>query len=152
MKLEIELDLNNIDYDSINNQILEKLSGMDIAEIYQINQVVGSTIRGRVDDIINEYFRNGYGWGNLSSNARSDVNDVIRKNIEEIVKPMIDEAFSKFTTGELEGIIYHLIPNVMVNMLTNGMRDFIQNSFYGHDAQLLQQATDLIEHRLSRNY
>lgn len=35
MKLEIELDLNKIDYDSINNQILEKLSGMDIAEIYQ---------------------------------------------------------------------------------------------------------------------
>lgn len=61
MKLEIELDLNKIDYDAINNQILEKLSGMDIAEIYQINQVVGSAIRGRVDDIINEYFRDGYG-------------------------------------------------------------------------------------------
>jgi hypothetical protein len=152
MKLEIELDLNKIDYDSINQQILDKLSNMDIAEVYQINQVVGSAIRGRVDEIINDYFRNGYGWGNLSSNARTDMNEVIKANIEETVKPMIQEAFSKFTPGELEGIIYHLIPNVMVNMLTNGMRDFIQNSFYGHDAQLLEQAHNLIEDRLRRNY
>ena len=152
MKLGIELDLNKIDYDSINKQILDKLSDMDIAEVYQINQVVGSAIRGRVDDIINDYFRNGYGWGSLSSNARTDVNDVIKANIEETVKPMIEEAFNKFAPGELEGIIYRLIPNVMINLMTTGMRDYIQNSFYGHDANLLQQATDLIENRLRRNY
>ena len=152
MKLEIELDLNKIDYDSINQQILEKLSYMDIAEVYQINQVVGSAIRGRVDDIINEYFRDGYGWGDLSRNARSDVNEIIKENIEETVKPMVQDAFNKFAPGELEGIIYRLIPNVMVNMVTNGMRDFIQNSFYSHDAQLLEQATVMIEDKLRRNY
>lgn len=148
MKLEIELDLNKIDYESINQQIYDRLSDMDIAEVYQINQVVGSAIRGRVDDIINEYFRNGYGWGNLSSNARSDVSEVIRENIQETVKPMVEEAFSKFAPGELESIIYRLIPNVMVNLMVTGMRDTIQNSFYSHEAQILNQATELIESRL----
>lgn len=148
MKLEIELDLNKIDYESINQQIYNRLSDIDITEVYQINQVVGSAIRGRVDDIINDYFRNGYGWGNLSSNARSDVNEVIRENIQEAVKPMVEEAFNKFAPGELESIIYRLIPNVMVNLMVTGMRDTIQNSFYSHEAQILNQATELIESRL----
>lgn len=148
MKLEIELDLNKIDYESINQQVYDRLSDMDIAEVYQINQVVGSAIRGRVDDIINEYFRNGYGWGNLSSNARSDVSEVIRENVQETVKPMVEEAFSKFAPGELESIIYRLIPNVIVNLMVTGLRDNIQTSFYGHDAQLLQQATEIFEHRM----
>lgn len=148
MKLEIELDLNKIDYESINQQIYDRLSDMDITEVYQINQVVGSAIRGRVDDIINEYFRNGYGWGNLSPNARSDVSEVIRENVQETVKPMIEEAFSKFAPGELESIIYRLIPNVIVNLMVTGLRDNIQASFYGHDAQLLQQATEIFEHRM----
>ena len=37
MKLEIELDLNKIDYDAINKQIAEKVAELNIKEEYQRN-------------------------------------------------------------------------------------------------------------------
>ena len=37
MQLTIDLDLNKIDYDSINKQIMDKISAMNVADMYQIS-------------------------------------------------------------------------------------------------------------------
>lgn len=59
MKLEIELDLNKIDYDAINKQIAEKIAALDIKEIYdvesKINSKITNLIKQEVDESYNSY-------------------------------------------------------------------------------------------------
>ena len=66
MKLEIELDLNKIDYDAINKQIQEKIEAIDIQKEYDID----SRIRERISNIVynkvdigyNDYIDNFWIW------------------------------------------------------------------------------------------
>ena len=61
MKLEIELDLNKIDYDAINKQIAEKVAELNIKEEYdiesKINNKITSIVNKDVDDSYNSYIR-----------------------------------------------------------------------------------------------
>ena len=59
MKLEIELDLNKIDYDAINKQIQNKIKEMDLNTVYSINSKINNTVRVEVESEIESYFRGG---------------------------------------------------------------------------------------------
>ena len=48
MKLEIELDLNKIDYDAINKQIAEKVAELNIKETYDIESKINTKINNKI--------------------------------------------------------------------------------------------------------
>ena len=56
MKLEIELDLNKIDYDAINKQIAEKVAELNIKEEYDIE----SKISNKITSIVNKEVDDSY--------------------------------------------------------------------------------------------
>ena len=95
MKLEIELDLNKIDYDAINKQIQEKINDMDLNKMYQIDREISDTINERVKIIVKEYLcRNRWvSDGELNSNAVQLVREEVRCKFQERVNPFINDIF-----------------------------------------------------------
>lgn len=59
MKLEIELDLDKIDYDAINKQIAEKVAALNLKEEYdiesKINNKITSMVNKEVEQSYNSY-------------------------------------------------------------------------------------------------
>ena len=73
MKLEIELDLNKIDYDAINKQIQDKIADLNIQETYDIKSKVDNKIEELIDrDVIgtNGYIERNY-WTSDSLTEKS---------------------------------------------------------------------------------
>lgn len=63
MKLEIDLDLNQIDYEAINKQIQEKIDAMDIKDMYQLNSKIEYMIKDKVEGAVNNYLTGGVWCG-----------------------------------------------------------------------------------------
>ena len=82
MKLEIDLDLNQIDYKAINKQIQDKIAAMDLKKEYAISEKVNYQIREKTKEEVDYYFRNGT-WGGLNNDSKREIKDEITKNIKE---------------------------------------------------------------------
>lgn len=153
MKLEIELDLNKIDYDAINKQIQEKINDMDLNKMYQIDREISDTINERVKIIVKEYLcRNRWvSDGELNSNAVQLVREEVRCKIQETVNPFINDIFEKLPQDELNKIIVDLIPIILVNMLEEHVRLGISNYFDQSSAIISNIATDRIKNTIYYN-
>ena len=153
MKLEIELDLNKIDYDAINKQIQEKINDMDLNKMYQIDSEISDTINKRVNIIVKEYLcRNRWvSDGELNSNAVQLVREEVRCKIQETVNPFINDIFEKLPQDELNKIIVDLIPIILVNMLEEHVRLGISNYFDQSSAIISNIATDRIKNTIYYN-
>lgn len=149
MKLEIELDLNQIDYDAINKQIQDKIAAMDLHKEYQISSKIDSKIREETDREVNYYFRNG-AWGGLNSNSKREIKDEISKNIRELIKPHIENIFNQIPQEELDSVISELIPRVLVDIFTSEIKGMIANYYYSSKNSIMQFCEDRIHSILGR--
>lgn len=125
MKLEIELDLNQIDYEAINKQIQDKIEAMDLTKEYQINNKIESYVREEVNAKVNRYLTSGTWGGYLNDQSKREINDEIQKNIRELIQPHIENIFNQIPQEELNKIIYNLLPNILVNLLISRMGSMI---------------------------
>ena len=128
MKLEIELDLNQIDYDAINKQIQEKIADMDLEKSYSINSRIGSKIQEEVDREVGYYLRCNSWGGNLNDNVQRDINDEIQRHIEKLVKTNVEKVLNQIPTEELNKLISDLIPKVLMDLLISN----VGSSFYNY--------------------
>ena len=74
MKLEIELDLNKIDYDAINQQIREKIANMDLANHYQLDSKINRMVHDEVNAKVTTYLQSGGWYGNLNNESKKEIN------------------------------------------------------------------------------
>ena len=144
MKLEIELDLNKIDYDAINKQIQEKIADMDLGKAYNINTKIDSKIREEVDREVGNYLRSG-GWGgNFNDKTKTDINDEINRNIERLVKNNVNDVFNQIPQDELNKLISDLIPKVLMNLLFVN----VGSVYYSYCDQEKATILDICERRI----
>ena len=95
MKLEIELDLNKIDYDAINQQIAEKVAELNIKEEYEIESRIYKKITSMVNDDV-DYSYNSYiekYWSSPTSNGKKLIESMSKAEIENRTKKIIEEIF-----------------------------------------------------------
>lgn len=149
MKLEIELDLNQIDYDAINKQIQDKIAAMDLHKEYQISSKIDSKIREETNREVEYYFRNGT-WGGLNNESKREIKDEITKNIKELVKPNVENIFNQIPQEELYEIIAELLPKVLMDLISSQMKNILSNYYYSTQATLLQICEDKIHSILNR--
>ena len=149
MKLEIDLDLNQIDYEAINKQIQDKIAAMDLKEVYQISSKIDSQIRENTDREVNCYFRNG-SWCGLNDSSKREIKDEITKNIRELIKPHVESIFNQIPQEELNNIISDLLPRVLMDMITSQMTNMLTNYYYSAQATLIQTCENRIRDILSR--
>ena len=120
MKLEIELDLNKIDYDAINKQIAEKVAALDIKDMYNIESKIDSKIstlvKEEVDYSYTEYL-NKY-WSSPTSEGEKLIETMSKAEIENRTKKIIDDIFAADYNEEvLRELMIKFLPDVFAAIL-----------------------------------
>lgn len=145
MKLEIELDLNKIDYDEINKQIQEKIANMDLKESYSIDSKINSKIKEDIDKEVGSYLRSR-GWnGNFNDATQRTISDEIRATINSLIKDTVENVINKIPKDELDKLISDLIPKVLVDIITNN----IGSSYYSYCEQSRSTILQICEDRIN---
>lgn len=149
MKLEIELDLNQIDYDAINKQIQDKIADMDLHKEYHISSKIDSKIREEVEERVNRHL--GYSsWSGLNDSSKREIKDEITKNVRELIKPHVENIFNQIPQEELDAIISELIPKVLVDIFTSEIKGMIANYYCSSQNSIMQFCEDRIHSILNR--
>ena len=150
MKLEIELDLNKIDYDAINKQIQDKIADLNIQETYDIKSKIDNRIEKLIDEDIvgtNSYIERNY-WtsDSLTENGKRFVEDMIEDKLTQIA--------NKTFTNEVEEAIKETIVEMIPDALTSTLFQKINGTFYSYqntyDNKVRSMISSAIEQRLLR--
>lgn len=150
MKLEIELDLNKIDYDAINKQIQEKIEAMDLEKTYQINYKISNKINEEVEKIVGTQLRRSRWSGELNDDSKQWIHNEIRGKIQELVNPCVTNIFDKLSQDELDEIITELIPKVLVDLLSERTKSALMSYYYESSETITRIAEDRIRCMLGR--
>jgi len=149
MKLEIELDLNKIDYDAINKQIAEKIDNMDLAKAYDIGSKISYQIKEQTETKVRNYLNDGY-WSCLSAESKREINDVIKQHLRDVVKPHVEDIFNQIPQDELNQIIQDLLPHVLMDMMSSSMKQMLEHYYYSAQATVNQMCEQRIQDILRR--
>ena len=73
MKLEIDFDLNKIDYDSINEQIKQKIKDLDISNVYTIDDRIKNELDTQISQAIRDNMYRNYWSNELDSKTTGNI-------------------------------------------------------------------------------
>ena len=104
MKLEIDLDLNQIDYEAINKQIQAKIDNMDIKDMYSLDSKVEYMIKDKVERAVNGYLTGGV-WQGLNNSSKREINDEIRKSFLNKIMTKKKRKIIIFTNKTFGGLV-----------------------------------------------
>lgn len=144
MKLEIELDLNKIDYDVINKQIAEKVAALDIKNMYdvesKINNKITDLVKKEVDDSYNSYL-DQY-WVGTTSDGRRLIEAMTKTEIENHTKKVIDEIFTnEYNEESMRETMLQVIPKVFSSILFNRL----ESSLFNHEQSYYSYVHNVVE-------
>ena len=145
MKLEIELDLNKIDYDSINKQIQSKIAAMNLEETYQINQRIKDEIDKQVIDIVKRNMYSNYWRCDIEADIKEGITDELRKLIKDALSPQVNEVFNKISNKELNQMFIEIFPLCYINIIST----LAEHTFYKSRDEAQSVMNDLITNRLT---
>lgn len=117
MKVEIDIDMSKIDYDSINKQIKEKLENMTPEDIfkkyYYTDEDIREYISNKLDESSKDYMVN-QGWFS-SYEAKSKITEMTTDIVKEKLTPIVEEYFKN--EEEISKLVNELFPKIFVNVL-----------------------------------
>lgn len=150
MKLEIELDLNKIDYDAINKQIQDKIADLNIQETYDIKSKIDNRIEKLIDEDIvgtNSYIERNY-WTSDSLTEKG------KRFVEDMIEDKLTQIVNKTFTNEVEEAIKETIVEMIPDALTSTLFQKINGAFYSYqntyDNKVRSMISSAIEQRLLR--
>lgn len=150
MKLEIELDLNKIDYDAINKQIQDKIADLNIQETYDIKSKIDNRIEKLIDEDIvgtNSYIERNY-WTSDSLTEKG------KRFVEDMIKDKLTQIVNKTFTNEVEEAIKETIVEMIPDVLTSALFQRMSSAFYSfentYDNKVRSMINNSIEQRLLR--
>lgn len=153
MKLEIELDLNKIDYDLINKQIIEKVAVLDIKEMYDIESKIGNKISNLVQEEV-DYSYNQYlekYWSGTTAEGRQLIQKMTKAEIESRTQKMIDDIFANdYNEDALREIVLKIIPDVFSAIMFNRLESALfkhEDSYYGMVHSMIRNEIDSVIRR-----
>ena len=153
MKLEIELDLNKIDYDAINKQIAEKIAALDIKEIYdiesKINSKITNLIKQEVDESYNSYLERY--WSGTTSEGRNLIQSMTKAEIENRTKNILEEIFTnEYNEDVIRETMLKVIPDVFASILFERMESALFTKEYNYYNQVHNIVKGEIESAIHR--
>lgn len=134
MKIEIDIDMSRIDYDSINTQIKEKLEGLTPTDIfsryYKTDEDISEYIEKYLKDGSFNYIVNR-GWWSNNGEAERKISDIAKEIITTKVKEVCDNIFATMTDEELQRLVYDIFPNIFVQ----AMYDKVTHALYSSEGK-----------------
>ncbi len=154
MKLEIELDLNKIDYDAINKQISEKIAALDIKEMYdvesKINNKITNLIKQEVDESYNSYLERY--WSGATSEGRNLIQSMTKTEIENRTKNIIEEIFTnEYNEDAMRETMLKMIPSVFTSILFSRIESTLftkEYSYYNQIHDMVKNEIDSAIHKV----
>lgn len=154
MKLEIELDLNKIDYDAINKQIQEKVTALDINDCditSKINRQIEAKVKDQIEYAYNNYLDKYWGSG-ANKEGRNLIESTSKAEITNRTKQIVDEAFEKlYSEDELREIMFKIIPDVFTAVVFSKMEYSLFSKEQNYYANINSMVRSEIDSRL-RSY
>lgn len=153
MKLEIELDLNKIDYNAINKQIAEKVAALDIKDMYdvdsRIDSKISNLIKEEVDCSYNRYI-DKY-WRDATSQGRDLIESMSKAEIENRTRQAIEEIFANdYNEDAMREVMLKMIPDIFASILFRRMESALFNKEYDYYNQTQNMVKSLIDSRIRR--
>ena len=134
MRVEIDIDMSRIDYDSINEQIKEKLENLTPSDIfsryYKTDDDISRYIERHLDEGSENYMVN-QGWWCNDSTAKKNIQDIAKRIITDKMQKICDDIFATMTDEELQRLVYDILPNIFVQ----AMYDKITHTLYSSDSE-----------------
>lgn len=151
MKLEIELDLDKIDYDAINKQIAEKVAELNIKEEYdiesKINNKITSIVNKEVDASYNSYIKEY--WSYPTSDGKKLIESMSKSEIENRTKKVMEEIFTnEYNEETLREVMLKIIPDVFASILFRRMESALFSSEQNYYNQIYNMVRGEINSRI----
>ena len=145
MKLEIDLDLNKIDYNSINEQIKQKIKDLDITNIYTIDNRIKNELDTQISQAIRDNMYRNYWSNELDDNTKRSIQDELRILIKEAITPSVNNIFNKISEKEIEKMILDILPKALVMLII----DNLKGSFYSFQNDQISLMESVIESHIN---
>lgn len=145
MKLEIDLDLNKIDYDSINAQIKQKIKDLDITNIYTINDRIKNELDTQISQVIRDNMYRNYWSNELDNKTTGHIQDELRILIREAITPLVNNIFNQISEEEIETMILNILPKTLVLLLM----DNLKGSLYSLQNDQMHLMESVIENHIN---
>lgn len=145
MKLEIDLDLNRIDYDSINEQIKQKIKDLDITNVYTIDDRIRNELDTQISQVIRDNMYRNYWSNELDSKTTENIQNELRILIKEAITPSVNNVFNKISEKEIEKMILDILPKALVALII----DNLKGSFYSFQNDQISLMESVIESHIN---
>lgn len=127
MKIELNLDMDKIDIDSINREVEKQLSQRNLKEDYDIehkieskvDQFIDSAVNDELYDYIDQYDRPKAKTRNIISKA---VEEEIICKVKEFVDKIIEENYSE---EQLKELVVEIFPTIVTSILVDKLKSMI---------------------------
>ena len=150
MKLEIDLDFNKIDYDSINEQIKQKIKDLDITNVYTIDNRIKNELDAQISQIIRDNMCRNYWSDELDNRTTGHIQDELRALIKEAITPLVNNVFNKISEEEIEKMILDILPKALVMLLIDNLKGSLY-SLQNDQTNLMESVIENhINYRLNR--
>lgn len=152
MEIKIDIDMNKIDYEAINEEILKKVKEMDISEKYQINEKIKNRVSEAVNREAKDYIDTTWSYNSdneLSSSAKSHITELAKEEIKEKISVVVNDLFEKLPREELDKMVAGLVPQIIVSMIADQLKNVMQNYYYGAMGTMNQIAEEKIQNILN---
>lgn len=146
MKLEIDLDLNKIDYDSINEQIKQKIKDLDITNVYAIDDRIKNELNTQITQIVHQNMYQNYWSNELDNKTTRHIQDELRVLIKEAIIPSVNNIFNKISEEEIEKMILDILPKALTMLVI----DNLKGTFYSLQNDQMGLIESVIENHIDR--
>ena len=147
MKLEIELDFNKNDYDSINKQIQEKVEALNISEMADIENRINTILDIKIRNAYNKYFDNNTYYAD-TYNGKKIINDLQKEKFTEVSRQIIDDIYKE---NKIEEIVAELFPRLFVQAMYDSLYDTMCNSIRSNNENTINNAISIVVNMLNNH-
>lgn len=133
MEIKIDIDMNKIDYESINKQIREKLSQASVDDIFKRYYVMEDDIRKSIENLIRDGSENyivNRGWCD-SYEAKQYISNEAHKIITKMIEPVCEEMVNQMSKEDMQNLIVDIFPSIFCDILYKK----ISHTIYGADGK-----------------
>lgn len=145
MKLEIELDINKIDYDSINKQIQEKIEALNIFEMDDIENRINTILDIKIRDAYNKYLGSGC---SDTYEGRKIIDTINKEKFTEVSRKIIDDIYKE---NKIEEIVAELFPRLFVQAMYDSLYDTMCNSIRSNNENTINNAISIVVNMLNNH-
>ena len=150
MRVEVDIDLNNIDYEAINEQIKKKLDETDLDRIYRINSYCEDYVEEEVKNRVNKYLTDGYSYSGLSDSVKNDIKTQVTSIIRETVKEKMNKVFEQMGDEEFDKMIADILPGIIVDLIYDLIKGHISDSKYSVRTSIINEVQYKINQAIKR--